>query len=56
MSWLHWDLTNKNELISMILILSTENNIAKIVNTMYDVKDIYILGDRCITLLPWKAH
>jgi glucosamine--fructose-6-phosphate aminotransferase (isomerizing) len=26
------------------LILSTENNIAKIVNTMYDVKDIYILG------------
>ncbi|MGA8912947.1 MAG: glutamine--fructose-6-phosphate transaminase (isomerizing) [Nitrososphaeraceae archaeon] len=36
---------NKNELIAAVsLILSTENNIAKIVNTMYDVKDIYILG------------
>jgi glucosamine--fructose-6-phosphate aminotransferase (isomerizing) len=36
---------NKNELIrAMNLILSTEINIAKIVDTMYDVKDIYILG------------
>ena len=57
LSWLHWDCSKQDELIGQINSYPfTENNIAKIVNTMNDVKEIDNLERSLHYPIAWKAH